>query len=459
MTRRDFNRASAAFLASRASGQILGPIISGGAPTSLPLTGNLILKLEASSLSGAQGAAISSWADTSGNGNNAVQSISTAQPVVNFSTLTGNKAAFLSGSSSQVLGAAYSTYFTLPSGVAVNTQNFTAIVVCENTLGDGANNLYFLNLGAANNCYFGYTAGFLRSGTAAITSAVPMPWGTQMYGLISGSGGRNLVYNNIIGATEAAIGANSLTGGFLGAFAANDVGNMGGNLCSCYIWNATLNQAQVTQAYRYLSRKYLTRTISTNTLLTVCGDSLSAGYASTTYAQPGMGWLQQFLQGNNLVTAYNLALSGTTTAQLVSPVALYSAAPSRKICVIWIGTNDNYFGPANTWISGSLSNLATAVSAARAAGYTTVVPNMLPRGGTIPNASFEANRQTWNATLVTNSGGIYGDFIVNIGADANIGQAGDNTNATYFDADLTHLNQFGNTYILANYFAPAIAAA
>jgi lysophospholipase L1-like esterase len=87
----------------------------------------------------------------------------------------------------------------------------------------------------------------------------------------------------------------------------------------------------------------------------------------------------------------------------------------------------------------------------------------------LPRTGFETQRASLNALLradfnVATSdpnvwlpapGITYADVLIDVGNDANIGQAGQNTSLTYYDADQLHLNNTGYG-VVAGYAVTAI---
>lgn len=130
--------------------------------------------------------------------------------------------------------------------------------------------------------------------------------------------------------------------------------------------------------------------------------------------------------------------------------------------IAWGGTNDLYFGAS---AATTYSRIVTYATARKAAGWRVIILSILPRSAGIPPPTFEADRQTVNAALLADfptatahtnitRGGAYADFLINIGADTTIGEAGDELNTTYY-ADRVHLTNAGYA-IVADYVKKAI---
>jgi lysophospholipase L1-like esterase len=161
------------------------------------------------------------------------------------------------------------------------------------------------------------------------------------------------------------------------------------------------------------------------------GNSLTAGQDSTTgndypsqvLALLGSGW-----------TGQNFGVSGQTTTQMSSDAAtqidpLYSTATYLdNWLAAWEVTNDLYFGASATT---AYNNYVSYCQARRAAGWKVIAVTVLPRSNSGTPSSFETDRQTCNTNIRANWS-TFADVIADVAADARIGDAGDETNPTYY---------------------------
>jgi len=152
-----------------------------------------------------------------------------------------------------------------------------------------------------------------------------------------------------------------------------------------------------------------------------------------------------------LLTSNRLTTDMTTEAPTKIDPYVWSSL-TKDILIGWEGTNDLYYGASATT---AYNNLVTYYTARRAAGFKVIVTTLLPRSNAGTPGSFEADRQTVNTNL-RNNWASFGDALADVGADANMGDAGDELDLTYYDADKVHPNQTGNDYLADNYFIPAI---
>ena len=126
----------------------------------------------------------------------------------------------------------------------------------------------------------------------------------------------------------------------------------------------------------------------------------------------------------------------------------------RNVLVWFSGTND-IWGSSDS-ADTIITSISTACAARKAAGWQKViVATILPRGP--GNDANETKRQTVNASIRANYA-TYADGLVDIGNDATIGQATQNSNTTYYNADQIHPSEAGHA-IIAGYMKTATDAA
>lgn len=214
------------------------------------------------------------------------------------------------------------------------------------------------------------------------------------------------------------------------------------------VYNRLLNTNEIQQVESYLYEKI--RTGRPNVVFD--GDSHTRGYTAATHWGD---YPYQAVRGlDSSVTWANRGIPSQTSAQMLSTVsdvdALISTNGSINILVVSIGANDLATGVSLATLQG---NLQSYITGRRAAGYDVIITVGIPPHNTASNYT-EANWNSYNDWL---------DVIANTGADANvdirsnlnIGEWGDNTNATYYGADNVHMKDAGNLE-LANLVITAI---
>ncbi|MCM3901014.1 MAG: SGNH/GDSL hydrolase family protein [Pyrinomonadaceae bacterium] len=172
------------------------------------------------------------------------------------------------------------------------------------------------------------------------------------------------------------------------------------------------------------------------------GDSLTSGTGSTggnTYPEQ-----LRVLLGSSW-SMIETGVAGQTVIQMESDAAtqvdgqLNTASPQKVLCA-WGGTNDLAVGGSSAAVA--YANYAAYCLARRTAGWKVVAMTILPRAAAGISATFETDRQTVNASIRSNWRS-FANAIADVGGSALIGDAGDNDNITYYDADDIHLNNAG----------------
>lgn len=179
-----------------------------------------------------------------------------------------------------------------------------------------------------------------------------------------------------------------------------------------------------------------------NTIQIVCdGNSLTSGQGSTggnTYPAQLAALIPGSAIGRTL-EMLNLGVGGATTAQRAAADATHAYANPYACAVLWEATNDLY---VNDDLTGAISRYVAWCNQVRADGYAVVACTVLPRSNVGTPAGFEANRISFN-TYVRNNYSAFAEALADIAANTDIGEAGDETNATYYSGDNVHLSNAG----------------
>lgn len=310
----------------------------------------------------------------------------------------------------------------------------------------GGSNYYYLSKSSGNNqVVLDTRAGGTTKGVT-VSGLYNTAWNCIIV-TISKSNNRLRLYHNFVqqGADVTGIGtyagALSSTKTVLGSFdTASPSIKMEGGLALHAIWNKELSAAEVEAL----------RPPATGVPLAVFdGDSLTAGSGST----GGNTYPAQYLalvNGGGSWESYNVAIAGQTLAAMAAASDVDSkfdvVRPARKV-FIWGGTNDMRAGTDDTT---TYNRLVSYCNARKAIGWQVYVLTCLPRTGDVlpDDATFETRRQAFN-TAVRNNYTTFADKLVDIAADSRIGDAGDNLNTTYFDADHIHMNNTGYGVVAA----------
>lgn len=154
---------------------------------------------------------------------------------------------------------------------------------------------------------------------------------------------------------------------------------------------------------------------------------------------------------------YNFGVSAQTTADMntdaatqIDPVSCASCV--KNVCVAWEITNDLFFGAST---NTAWNNISTYCSGRRTAGFKVVVLTVLPRSDAGTPGDFETKRQGMNAMLRADYSS-FADGLADVASNSNIGDAGDELNTTYYNADKVHMTETGYG-VVAGIVAPVIS--
>lgn len=174
------------------------------------------------------------------------------------------------------------------------------------------------------------------------------------------------------------------------------------------------------------------------------GDSLTDGLGST----GGNNYPNQTaaLLVSNPIGVTKLGATGTTAQQWVDTyfdqyMNLNFTRVNRtlnQVGHLWLGTNDLYFGAAPSAIYANQKILTNRL---RDLGFKVSTMTPLPRNNTGTPAGFESGRQELRTLMLSDPSAF--DYLIDIGNDPTIGQAGQWADTTYYDVDKVHLNNAG----------------
>lgn len=135
-------------------------------------------------------------------------------------------------------------------------------------------------------------------------------------------------------------------------------------------------------------------------------------------------------------------------------VFLPTYAGVNRVVVCFGGINDFHFGASQ---ATTYARLQTYCQNRKNAGWTVIVCTELPCVASYVGVGYEAARQSLNTDIRNNFGSFGVDAIADIGNDTTIGQAGQNTNSTNYQADQIHLKNPG-IQIIADTVISALAS-
>jgi lysophospholipase L1-like esterase len=214
---------------------------------------------------------------------------------------------------------------------------------------------------------------------------------------------------------------------------------MSGDFRGFAIFDRALTDAEFETVATYFRITCELENATVNNLIIFDGDSLTSGMlggGSLLRPYPDKVLLDQ----SDPFKAYNFGVPGQTSTQMLTDqtsqvLPLYDPALANNIIIAWIGCNDL---AAASVVATLKSNYQAYCVAARAAGFKIVAVTLLPRA--LAAGTYEADRTTFNTWLRLQT---FYDALADIAGDTAIGDAGDNTDETYYQTDHLHLNTVG----------------
>lgn len=219
----------------------------------------------------------------------------------------------------------------------------------------------------------------------------------------------------------------------------------GGRLDEWGFAKRVLSLGEMSVIWNYGSGMAYPLTSDTHPQVVCDGDSIARGYGITTIAGSMPAQLEALSTSYHVV---NIGTDGKRIADMVSDGATRvdvikdTTLFAENVVICQAGTNDLY-----TAITDVYNNIVSYCQARQAAGWKVVVATILPRTEAGLRAGFETDRQTVNASIVSNWA-TFADALSDIGNDATIGQAASPNDTTYY-SDKVHPTAAGNAIIAA----------
>jgi lysophospholipase L1-like esterase len=182
----------------------------------------------------------------------------------------------------------------------------------------------------------------------------------------------------------------------------------------------------------------------------VCeGDSLTEGYGATAGNTYPELLVAKYLADDAIkITATNMGVGGQTVATMIvnaSTTIDPLLGDYKRALIFWGGVND--LGTSAT-AETVYQRILTYCTARKAAGWNVFACTILPQDHYTSILDFEDKRVYVNNKIRTELIDVV-DGIIDFTTDENIGQKGDETNLTYYNADKIHLTDAGYA-IVAN---------
>lgn len=386
--------------------------------------------------------------DQQGGTKDCTQATFASAPLVLFDTL-GNWATITFD------GVVATEFCTMPAGVAVTNPNLSIIAVAQPKRLTAIQAM--INLGPNSGNQFGLwnfvngstqkTPVIVGNDPFANLGTTPAEDGPAVYAAIQSSSFASWV-NETSSTASLSGNTSAFTGGQIGEEGAFGTA-YNGNISTVIIKSTALSATERTNVFNALYRLHgIGPQYAENNLVTL-GDSITAGPG----AGDGPGWA--YLLGKQLnMRLVNDGTAGTKCSDMDTNFATFTApllySTSRNnVLTLMCGTNDLIAGFT---ASAVITSQQSIVAKAAAAGFTVLVATILP----VPPGSFETQRTTINAAIRAGYPGASG--VIDFAGSSVMGQAGQNTNSTYYNADNEHPNQLGNE-VLAQISLPVVAGA
>lgn len=165
------------------------------------------------------------------------------------------------------------------------------------------------------------------------------------------------------------------------------------------------------------------------------GDSLTNGHGVTPSSS--------FITPTDSFDVVNYGLGGALTTDIAymfdaRDAALYRRNAGRNVIRLWAGTND--LGSGHT-PQQALDGIRSYCRKAKAAGFQTIVSDMISRNG------LDSGMLALNTLLTTQDTGC--DLVLDLASNPLLGAVGAYANTTYFQGDGIHLTQSGQQNLVA----------
>lgn len=396
------------------------------APLTPPTTG-LLARYRADSVAGGDGATVTTWPDTSGNGYDAT---GTGSPVLKLNIINGQPIVRFAGSQ-----------YVTSTVASTNANNSGVYLLSKSSSPSSFQTLAMF--GTSNDAFYNQSSSAYRI-NAAVGGSVPSTFllngyssGRDVNASITFFRGQQQAEGKAQGVTTNTQTSFRLAGYTSGGF------TWAGDIAEAFVYSPPLSVKDYNQLASYASQRY-GLSLSLVGQVVFDGNSLTAGNGAADAIPGGFPYPTiTGLTGDWAGTNHGIPSITTTTMISNAPTQvdpLYGAALGKNILVFWEVTNELYNGLS---AAAAYANAVTYVTARQAAGWKVVALTVLPRSNAGTPGGFEANRQTVNTsmrtTMLTDCPGV---VIADVGGDATIGPFGASDNATYY-ADKVHLTQTG----------------
>lgn len=235
---------------------------------------------------------------------------------------------------------------------------------------------------------------------------------------------------------------------------------LNGYLAELIVYGREHSQNEARVIEQYLANKFAITLATPTGVLVADGDSQVDGNSGA-YVRCWPDYIRDTLSGSWVVV--NHGFSGSTTHDNTTDAAdvdrWFTPSVTRNVVAANHGTNDEFHPPYATEATVE-SRITSYVRDRRAAGWRPVECKPLPNS----NAGWHDAGVQWaidwpliGAWMDTNAASL-GMTVANVTSDPRIGNEGDQNDATYYSADLAHLNAVGHAVFANKIVADMVTA-
>lgn len=405
---------------------------SDNAQTDISFSAGKVSKTEVDAFVVSTTARIVTVYDQSGNGLDLTATNATAPQLYYDSFIANYSANF---------GAIANSFFTMPAGVAVSTQNFSLYSVLQGRKNGDIQALYDFTTNLMLHYQSAFDTDSVYDGVAHSSATKYLPYSVD-YNVVSQRGNGTNVrrnYDNLQTATiySSPLASSTTAGGSIGKWSGAGTFGITGLWFSGVIYSSALADEADTTTITALQQA-TGKTVSKNKCVIGVGDSITFGFGAST---PDKCWFTKLYQSENnqALNFFNSGVPGNKVTDIQAVLAsrtynilTYSGGPTyiNSVCIAWAGTNDILAG-----VSGATTytNYKAMCQSIKAGGVSKIIAvNILPR--TDFTGAMNTERSAFNSALASDH--TFADAYVDVAAIGGI---------TY--SDVVHPDDAGNALI------------
>jgi hypothetical protein len=412
-------------------------------------------------ITGTDGRAIGTWADSSSNGHTLTQATSANQPILKTGVNGVNGVNALRFSGTQYAGQSIAV-----TSLMDGTYGQSVTVYTVNKTDASQDGRFVFDSGASHLSFNRRSAAFASNTKSQYIPANGF-YGTTGVSVYS-SGGVNFPYiddDNFLSAqTLSYDGANTFVSSNTHIKSTNASGtitpsgafSVGGRNAGDYFFNGLVSEVIIcNQAHSATLRKAVEKALMVKYAIPLSKQIVHQGDSITVSCQypDQMSQSIPLTYFNYDISFGGQGLAGAAITFSTKEATFYDSRRPRNILMVWLGTNDLTDTSTTADATNLYNTLVSYCRTARAAGFRVIPFTMTPRYA----GTFEAQARPQFNALIRANWQTFADGLADVGNDATIGQTGQNPTSgsnTYYN-DGVHINPTGGA-IIAGYAAQAV---